>query len=390
MTYVARVESDAARANRGVELFVVELERPFMSYRSWLKAAGLVLVLCASGCMQMRSPHRQVGFGRSPAGSASFAGAGMRSYRIANAVIAPLPHSPQSQSSRSRARDGGIVTTTSAEAELRFPNMYFRVFVAEFEGGISGDLTDQLDELVDYFIEGSDGAEVREARPITTRGFPGVELELYNEEERTTLRVRHYIGRRRAYTIIAAYKDAAQMQARVDAELARFFDNVQLDAADAPVPAGDGRYDAEAWTTIFPPEDDFAIAMPGRASTSNVPFELATDGQETTVYRVAGENATVRFEVHVTPLRGIEPEGLLERMRDRRLTQGYHTRDARDVQRQGYAGMAVAQASATEIVYSVYVVTMSRLYEARVVAPLGMDQAIVPHRQRFLQSWRIL
>ena len=102
------------------------------------------------------------------------------------------------------------------------------------------------------------------------------------------------------------------------------------------------------------------------------------------------ENDVLVPALHVTPLREIPVENLLPRLRDQRIAQGYRIRDARDSVRQGYASLAVVYESNAEVVYSLYVVTLSRIYEARVAVPRAEAAAIVPHRQRFFQSLRIL
>ena len=360
-----------------------------MTYRAFGRGASIVgvlgLLVSMEACaMQPRVPRS---YGR--AGQSSGATLGWQGFRVGNGLDVVLPKQPAWTTERGRANDGAVVTSTQAECALPHMGLLFRVYVLQFEGGISGDLTDQLDGIVDGFIEGAEDMEVREAETITTRGFPGVELELYDAENRIVMRTRHYIGRSRAYTVVAARQERGG-DTTAEQSVDYFFDHLVLDANDAPVPAGDARVDLVTWTTIFPPDDDFAIQMPGRALTDTRPFTLGTDTSETTVYRVGEVAGPTRFAVNVTPLGQISIEGLLARLRDQRLAEGYRIRDARDSHRQGYAALAVTYESQTSVMYSLYVLTLARIYEAQVVVPLAGEADATAHRARFFQSLRIL
>lgn len=356
------------------------------SARRIVLASCLASVLASSGCL-MSSPRR--GYYRpEPSGGGTTPGADVTArwstFRVADSIEVALPSSPAWRREQGRADDGATLDTTIAESQLGFPRMAFQVFVTKFEGGISGDLTEKLEMFVDAFIEDAEDMEVRDARSVTTQGYPGVELELVNAETNVITRTRHYVGRQRVYVVVVHYQHAS-----VASSVSRFFDRLAFAPGDAPVPAGDARLDTNAWVGIFPPEDDFAIDMPGLAQTSTEPFSLGSHTTESRVYRVGAQGAA-RFSVHVTPIGDMEVAGLLDKLRDQRLAQGYRVRDARDTQRQGYAGLAVVHESDTEVVYGVFVLTLSRIYEARVTVPRAEEAAIAPHRSRFFQSLRIL
>jgi hypothetical protein len=349
-------------------------------------AVCLASVLTSAGCM-MYSPRRghyrgaSAGEPSAPAGDIT---AQWSTYRVADSIEVALPGAPGWRREEGRADDGAALDTTVAESQLAFPRMAFQIFVTKFEGGISGDLTEKLEMFVDAFIDDAEDMEVRDARSVTTQGFPGVELELVNAETHVITRTRHYVGRQRVYVVVAHYQHAS-----FEATVSRFFERLAFAPGDAPVPAGDARLDTNAWASIFPPADDFAIDMPGSAQARTEPFSLGSDTAESNVFRVGAQGAA-RFSVHVTPIGDMAVEGLLARLRDQRLGQGYRLREARDTQRQGYAGLAVVHESDTEVVYGVFVLTLSRIYEARVTVPRAEEAAIAPHRSRFFQSLRIL
>ena len=102
---------------------------------------------------------------------------------MTSGLTVQLPGAPQLRQEQHRGDDGGLYTMTFAEAQLNDPPMIFRIIVTEFEGGLTGDLLSQLDGMIESFLEGAEGTEIRNARPVVTQGFPGVEHELFDEED---------------------------------------------------------------------------------------------------------------------------------------------------------------------------------------------------------------
>ena len=71
-------------------------------------------------------------------------------------------------------------------------------------------------------------------------------------------------------------------------------------------------------------------------------------------------------------------------------SRGLALRDSRDTERQGYPARAVSLASATDVLYVVFIAAQTRLYAVSLTVPKAEEPAFVAHRQRFFRSLRIL
>lgn len=297
-----------------------------------------------------------------------------------------MPKPPQLEASHGRTSDGGRITTTTGETQT--PTVLYRFVVSDFEGGIDGNAIDTLDDLVGEFIDSSSRAEVRSSGPVDVQGFPGTELVLYHYDEEIVIRSRHWVGKRRAYIFMAATpaRDESANRPFID----HYFSSIRFDPADAPAPNGVGTFDPNHWSSIYPPDDDFAVQLPGDVRMAQQTRTVGDDSVEGRVYFVQRPDSQVSFGVHVLHFDEGPPPTAFADMERAVTARGFTVRDRRTTHRNGYPGQAVSYVSTRSVAYEVYVVTQHRLYIVSFSAPLSEEASLVELRQRFFRSLRIL
>ncbi len=297
-----------------------------------------------------------------------------------------MPKPPQLEASHGRTGDGGRITTTNGRTET--PTVLYRFLVSDFEGGLEGNAVATLDELVGDFIEASSGAEIRSSGPVDMQGFPGTELVLFRYEEEIVVRVRQWVGRKRTYIFLAA--TPAQNESENRPFIDHYFSSIRLDPSDAPAPNGDGTLDPARWSSIYPPDDDFAIQMPGNVRMAQQSRTIGGDSVEGRVYYVQRADQKVAFGVHVLHFDDGPPDDAFGDMERSVLERGFTVRERRTTHRNGFPATALTYVSSTTVAYEVYVKTAHRVYVVSCHAPVGEEASLSEPRDRFFRSLRIL
>jgi hypothetical protein len=302
-----------------------------------------------------------------------------------------MPADPEMRVRRTTADDGGPMSVTTGVVMNHELALGFTVFTDPL-GFVGHPMTGEgalmrvAAGTAHPTARDAGDSEVRDERDIFHRGFPGRQATLVNARDGLVMRIRYFVGQRRAYAVFAAM--AVQDERRLGEWASRYFDTMTLEPSDAPSPRGEGGLDFGAWIYAYPPEAAFAVEMPGRAGRSDVGLVLEGNTYPTRAYSVTDGRRT--FSVIETRF-GEPPNGaVLTAVRAKLVGAGLTVTSERDVQLQGYPGRELDLGAEGVVVRSQLYLTASRLYEVRVSVPRGEEASTRAHRDRFFRSFRIL
>ncbi|MBC7171787.1 MAG: hypothetical protein H5U40_05150 [Polyangiaceae bacterium] len=235
-------------------------------------------------------------------------------------------------------------------------------------------------------LEEVDRFDILDSEQLVEQGLVGIEVRSRNPDEGLELVTRHFVGRQRTYTLLAATRadSARASQPTID----YFFRSLAVSPADAIVPNGDGRM-GTAWAFTTPARDDFSVRLPGAPRVAEVELDLEGEPTPGREYQVATEDGSVRFVARVYRFDREMPSRLLEKVESRMVADGRTVRERIDRQRQGYAGAVVTYARGGSVVHTTYVQTVSRLYEFTLESPAAREAELEPARLAFFRSIRI-
>lgn len=296
-----------------------------------------------------------------------------------------MPSTPTEESTASRLTDGRRSTRTFGSTRSR--GALFGYVVLSFEEGIAGYLLSELDELVDGTIEAAEGSEVESAEALWLGGYPGTELRLTNAEDRVTIRMRHYIGRSRAYIFFVTIPTGTDEEMRSGID--RFFGSIALDPFDAPSVNGSGTFETSnpVWRYVSPPEGGFAIELPAEPRRANE--SISVDGHDLDVYTyfLADRAPAIDIRVSTITLRPRERDGLIAALETWLLAFGGTISRTEHGARGGYPMRRLEIVSGDRTRHAMIVFATQVVHVIQISGVPADEAALGPMRERIFASF---
>ncbi len=303
-----------------------------------------------------------------------------------------MPGRAQTETSVETEIDGAKASVV--EGHLVSGPMYFEYAVRTVEGGVAGEVEDLREPAAQRLSarRSFNDVRVREERSYRDdTGYRVLERVFDSQTDNGlafTAYIRVYVGRARVIRTMVALPTANE-RAYV-AQTSYFFDSVRLDPADAASPAGDGRYDPNAWSWAYPPEGGFAAYYPGLPRYESSTF--MHEDEERTIHRyvVSGAGGSPVFAVRAIHYGERPPDEAFNSARGSWTSSGWEILDERPSQRTGYGGLELAlekEGRRARVRYYVTNVGIYEVYVERADAPgADLDRA----ERRFFASFRML
>ena len=293
-------------------------------------------------------------------------------------VTVQMPTVPRVVAHTERATDGAARYETMVSAEL--PAGYFAVFVMQWEAGIVGDPLRSVAESATTLFERADLNRER-SRRLSVDGYYGRE-DVGTNEQGAHVVLRQFVGHDRVVVALAVVNQNAQA-----VQIAtRFLDSIGLARANALFPARGTRQESGAWTALYMPEADFAIAMP--TSPTIAEAQVRVDGRNWPVHSFQSRDDWGTYQVKVVDFGDRLPDNAYEELRQ----QFRFGRDVRPVHVSGFPGRVFVTDIGGRRTWARMYQTSGRLY---VVEATGerrsiRDQAVGRTLMRYFDSFRIL
>jgi hypothetical protein len=300
-----------------------------------------------------------------------------------------MPAQPELKRESELAEDGGAMdvlsgTSVSADLALGFRILHDR---AGFTGHpmAGGALVDLISERPAEGAQASETQVVYEHESLY-QGLRCRDVVRVDPRAGATMHMRLLVGRYHVYGAFAIH--ASTDLQRLTPVVGAYFQSIQVDPAEAQSPVGSGALDVGRWSYIYPPEAEFAAALPGSAQHREATVVFDGESYPVNIYAVSsGRESYAIHEVRV----GERPSmALLQHLRSSLASAPGQVREERDVESQGYSGLSYIVETGTSVVYSRFFLTAGRLYEVRATVPRGGEAESRPSVDNFFRYFKIL